>query len=269
MLGGLELSEELSMNIFNFIIVVFYVFGLLIIVASIISFLAFKGRRYKYQQGAISAVNIDRLENVETPEQVRELLMRHQVLKSIQTDLKSHVVAAYASDNLSCFEQLCANKGISAASELAMDINVGILEVTRKQETRLAKEQADELLNVLRDELAIPRTDISADEKLQLVRTRIIKLTEMLAEVQVSLTGVEHRVLDIESMVQQLPSVINNHRDNILSLYQSVSEIRETMATKSELRSVEKQLDLLKWSFSGALGAVFTVLGWILVKLLN
>ena len=241
----------------------------MIIVASIIKFLTFKKERYKNQQGAIAAINVDRLEKVETSEQTRELLRRHAVLETIQADLQPHMLAFAAdSDKLALREHLSA-VGISAASSLAMDINVGILEVTRKQETRLAKAQADELLNVLRDELAIPRMDISADEKLQLVRTRIIKLTEMLAEVQVSLTGVEHRVLDVESMIQQLPSVINNHRDNILSLYESVGEIRETMATKSELRSIEKQLDLLKWSFSGALGTVFTVLCWILVKLLK
>lgn len=245
---------------------VFYVLGLLIIAVSIIKFLAFKRERNKTKQDTLTEIHIDRIEKVENTEQARELLERHKVLESIQADLMSHIQAR--THDRALRENLSAGY-ISAASSLAMDINVGILEVTRKQETRLAKAQADELLNVLRDELAIPRMDISADEKLQLVRTRIIKLTEMLAEVQVSLTGVEHRVIDIETMVQQLPSVINNHRDNLLTLYESVSEIRETMATKSELKSIEKQLDLIKWAFSGALGTIFTILGWILIKLLK
>lgn len=256
------------MNMLSILVLIFYALGLMIVVASVVTFLLFKRKRSEKLENAIGVFSVDRLDNIESLEHARILLERHNKLEAIQTDLLSHLTAHSAGYKLLLQDRLSA-VGISEASSLAMDINVGILEVTRKQETRLAKAQADELLNVLRDELAIPRADISSDEKLQLVRTRIIKLTEMLAEVQVSLTGVEHRVLDIESMVQQLPSVINNHRDNILSLYQSVGEVREKMATKSELGAIEKQLDLLKWSFSGAFGTVFTILGWILVRLLK
>lgn len=150
---------------------------------------------------------------------------------------------------------------------LAMDVNVGILEATRSSERRLSKAAAEELLGVLRDELAVPESGLTPEQMVQSVRARLIRLTELMVEVQLGLADLNHRVTDIDSLIGQLPQVLNSHRDAILSLRRSVEEVRADYATKAEVKSIEKDFEWLKWTFSGILGIILVILGFLLTKL--
>ena len=154
---------------------------------------------------------------------------------------------------------------IHPVRELALDANIGILQATRKSEKKLAKAEAQKLLDILREELGIAK-DETPEHSIQAIRTRLMNLTEMMAEAQVSLCDIDHRVVDLEAIVDQLPDILQTHRDHICSLQEAVSEIQDKGATKSELSLVEKELRFLKWAFVTIFGVVFTLLGWIFSK---
>ena len=150
--------------------------------------------------------------------------------------------------------------------ELAFDTTIGILQATRNSEKAVAKSKARELLDILRNELAVQKLDVTPHEEIQIIRNRIMNLAEMTSEVQLALCEIDHKVIDIESILGQLPEVIQNHRDHIKSLRESVAEIKMTSATKEELFSVQKEISVVKWAFITLFGVVMTVLGWLFTK---
>lgn len=149
---------------------------------------------------------------------------------------------------------------------IALDISFGILEATRSSERRLAKAQGEELLKALRDELAIAPADIPTDQLVHSIRAKLIRLTEMMVEAQVSLVEVNHKVVDMDSLVRQLPRVLDSHRENILSLAHNVEEMSQKYASKTELKLVEKEVEILRWVFSSALAVVLALLGWMITR---
>jgi|SRR4051794_4658350 hypothetical protein len=151
-------------------------------------------------------------------------------------------------------------------AELSMDVGLSILEATRGQERRLSKAKAEELLTVLRDELAIAPKDLTPAELVQAIRARLISLTEMMSEAQLSLTDLEHRVSDIDSIVKQLPAIVNDHRRHIGSLHQSIDELTAKAATKQEFQQLQKELDTVKWAIATVLAIILAILGALLKK---
>ena len=149
-----------------------------------------------------------------------------------------------------------------------MDVGLSILEATRGQERRLSKAKAEDLLAVLRDELAIAPKDLTPVELVQAIRARLISLTEMMSEAQLSLTDMEHRVSDINSIIKQLPAIVKDHRRHILTLHQAIDDLTAKAATKQDLGQLQKEFDVVKWAIATVLTIILAILGALLKKAL-
>jgi hypothetical protein len=226
-----------------------YLLGLFVFLASVVYFLVLARRRRgkPIEEG----LKLKRLEPV------AELVSAGEATKSTQVVQLARIVG---------FPSEVGVKETRVA-ELAMDVNIALLKATRGQERTLSKARAEELLRLLRDELAIPPKDASPTELVQSIRGRLITLTEMMAEAQVSICDLDHRVVDIETLTAQLPAVVKDHRRHIASLHQSIEELREK-SSKSDIQQIEKELTAVKWVFTVALGIILAILGALLRKLI-
>ena len=90
----------------------------------------------------------------------------------------------------------------------------------------------------------------------------------MMVEAQIGICDLNHRVVDIESMIQQIPEVINDHRRHIASLYGRIDTLKESAATKSDVRQIERELGAIKWAFTITLGIILALLGAIFSRVL-
>lgn len=152
-------------------------------------------------------------------------------------------------------------------SQIAIDLAERMIGATRKADRKLTTPKAEALLQVLREELAIPSSD-QVEESIHAVRTRLISLTEMMVEVQSSLTNVEYEVEDVKAVVDKLPEVLRKQNDHMKSLDSSIKYLIETTATKTELGVLERELTSVKWATASAIGVLFTVVGWMMSVLL-
>jgi hypothetical protein len=148
--------------------------------------------------------------------------------------------------------------------EVAFDANLGILKSTRNSEIIIAKQEAQKLLDVLRMELGISKSDMSNEESFRIIKTRLMNLTEMMAEAQVSLVKMDHRVVDIESIISQLPEILNTQREQIYSIHDSIQELRESTASKNDMKQLEKEFAYFKWTFGLIMGFLITLIGWLI-----
>jgi hypothetical protein len=159
---------------------------------------------------------------------------------------------------------LSERKAISEmnTSEFAMHLTERLLIATRGSDRKLTTPKAEALLQVLREELALPPKE-GVEDSIQAVRARLVSLTEMMVEVQSSLGDVRYKVEDVKAVVDQLPEILKNQRDHMYALDNSIQTLIETTATKSELQLVEHELATFKWATTAALGALFTVVLWM------
>lgn len=151
--------------------------------------------------------------------------------------------------------------------QFAQRLTEKVLDATRKSDRKLSKPKAEALLEILRQELALPPSE-APEESIQAIRARLISLTEMMVEVQSSLTDVKYKVEDVEAIVDQLPEILRNQRDHMRTLDRSIENLIETTATKSEVRILERELASVKWATATAIGILFTVVGWIMAVLM-
>ena len=235
------------MDFSGYLALTLYLLGLLVFLASLVYFVVVARRRRGQP-----------MEEGLKLEPAAELLPAGEAIKS---PLK---VALHTSRVVSLPSEISAKE--TRVAELAMDVNIALLKATRGQERTLSKARAEELLRLLRDELAITPKDASPTELVQSIRGRLITLTEMMAEAQVSICDLDHRVVDIEALTAQLPAVVRDHRRHIASLHQSIEELREKSASKSDIQQIEKELAVVKWVFTAALGIILAIIGAFLRK---
>lgn len=198
---------------------------------------------------------------------------RLEMLRSIRTEAMSlaepQILGSKFVLKSERLAELSAEKQLSQmkVSEFAMDLTEKLLSSTRKSDRHLTKPKAEALLQLLREELALPPNQ-KPDESIQAVRARLVSLTEMMVEVQASLANVEYEVEDVKVIVDQLPEILKNQRDHMQALDRSIETLVETTATKTEVQLIARELAAVKWATAAALGALFTVVGWIIAILL-
>ena len=229
------------------VVVFLYVAGLLVLAGVVVSFLLqTRARRQR------------RL--VQLRETSRTLELQSLVASKVETqsvcEIAEHAPMAFMKAD--AFHKVARQVRVE---ELSMDVALGILEATRGEERHLSKAKAEELLTVLRNELAITPKNLTPVELVQAIRARLVTLTEMLSEAQLSLTDLEHRVIDIDSIVRQLPAIISNHCRHIDSLHQSIDDLTAKAATKQDVQQVQKELDIVKWAITTILAIILAVLG--------
>jgi hypothetical protein len=190
-----------------------------------------------------------------------------------QTIEETHLMRVLAcTADVGMFHQMRQAHGFAVVSpelkegtpELAVDVSLGILKSTRESERRLSKAEAEELLKVLRDELAMPPTDQTPGEMIRCIRARLTRLVELTAEAQLSICDLGCRVTDIESVVRQLPKVLENQRRAIMTHDEIIMELKRDSATKADLTTLQKELDVVKWAFTLILGILLAVVGWLM-----